>query len=306
MLLKSIQKILQASLFFFSVSAAAQTNGPVEAVDTGGSMSLILAIVLAISILVLLIAVYLLYVVRQLLLKEQIQKAASLPSGKTIRWSRISAKLTRATPVEEEESIMLEHDYDGIRELDNHLPPWWKGLFYFTIVFGVLYLVVYHMIQPSWAPLQDEAYALEISRFEEQRSHMANFIDENNVAISTEAAALENGKQIFAKNCSPCHRNDGGGSIGPNLTDNYWIHGNEIRNVFATVKNGVPGKMVAWGPTLSGTDIRDVSSFVLTSLVGTTPDAPKAPEGELIDDSGKMKTDSLESTDGKPVASVIH
>lgn len=313
MLLKSIRKFFPAILLIFSISAMAQTSQPAQVPDQDNMLMLVLVFVLVVSILVLAIAVYLLFVVRKILDQREVKTGgltmAAKEEDESGAWSRLVSTLTKAAPIEEEKTILLDHAYDGIHELDNHLPPWWKGLFYFTIAFGVVYLVVYHMIQPSWAPMQDEAYALEVDRFEAMRAQMTNFIDETNVSIATEPALLENGKQIFTKNCSPCHRMDGGGSFGPNLTDNYWIHGNRIEDVFITVKNGVPGKMVAWGASLSGADIRDVASYVLTELVGSNPEAALPPQGELVEDSKakvEMNSDTVETETARPIAAVGH
>lgn len=306
MLVKSIRKFFPAILLIFSLSAMAQTSQPAQGPDQYNTLMFVLIFVLAVSILVLAVAIYLLSVVRKLLEQTGVEAAKEKAGGRR-SWSRLLEKLTKAAPIEQEETILLDHAYDGIRELDNHLPPWWKGLFYFTIAFGGIYLLVYHVIQPSWAPLQEEAYAREVQRFEAMKAQMTNFIDETNVSINTEPAGLANGKQIFIKNCSPCHRMDGGGSFGPNLTDNYWIHGNRIEDVFATIKHGVPGKMVAWGTSLSGAEIRDVASYVLLELVGSNPEAPLPPQGEWMEPAvGTQKTesDTLESAAGRPLAAL--
>ena len=191
---------------------------------------------------------------------------------------------------------MLDHDYDGIKELDNHLPPWWKYLFYFTIAFGVVYLLVYHVFQFEWAPLQEEAYRREMALAEEQMSELAIA----NVELTDEDEALENGENLFVANCAACHLADGGGSIGPNLTDNYWIHGGEVQDVYNTIKDGVPGKgMISWESRLSPSDMRDVASFILLKLVGTDPAQGKAPEGELfLPEGDDISSDSVKQAAG--------
>lgn len=202
-------------------------------------------------------------------------------------WQRISQKLTRATPIEKEEAILLDHSYDGIRELDNHLPPWWKWLFYGTIGWSVVYIILFHLSESL--PLSLQEYESEIAQAEEQQrilkaSQPETQIDENALVFTNDAALIENGKTVFMNNnCGSCHRNDGGGNtIGPNLTDDYWIHGGDVKDVFATIKNGAVEKgMPAWGKSMKPEDVRDLTFFVM-SLKGTNPENAKAPQGELF------------------------
>jgi cytochrome c oxidase cbb3-type subunit III len=208
-------------------------------------------------------------------------------------WSRFWQSANDFVPVEKEKDILLDHNYDGIRELDNHLPPWWKWLFYGTIVFSVVYLVVYHI---SFSlPSSEKEYQAEVVQAEEQIKlfRASNPVDENTVTQLTDVAALAEGKELYTSNCASCHLADGGGDIGPNLTDKYWIHGGSIQNIFGVVKNGVQGtNMVAWGQVLSPQNIQSVSSYILT-LQGTTPAKPKAPQGNLYPPADSTIIDSL-------------
>ncbi len=207
-------------------------------------------------------------------------------SAKVSWWKRFKRKATDAVPVRQEETIMLDHEYDGIRELDNHLPPWWKWLFYVTIVWSVGYLLVYHVF--DWLPLMHEEYDIAVEAAAEAREELlaeagGEVIDESTVVFSDNAAHLTNGERIYQTQCATCHGVAGQGMIGPNLTDNYWIHGNDMAAIFSTVKYGVPAKgMIAWQNLLTPADMRDVSSYVVT-LHGTDPPNPKAPEGELFE-----------------------
>lgn len=192
-------------------------------------------------------------------------------------------KLLGAKPIEKEQDIVLDHNYDGIRELDNTLPPWWVYLFYITIVFAVVYMSYYHIFGGID---QEQEYKIEMAKarieIEEYKKTAKNFIDASNVELLTEKADLTNGKAIFDTYCVACHKSDGGGGIGPNLTDHYWILGGGIKNVFNTIsEGGRAGKgMISWKNDLSPHEIAQVSSYILT-LVGTTPAEPKEPEGEL-------------------------
>ena len=189
--------------------------------------------------------------------------------------------LTNAVPIAKEETVMLEHSYDGIRELDNHLPPWWLGLLYSSIVFAVVYLLNYHVWH--WSPSQEQEYTLSVEEgkkeMEAYQAKMGESIDEKSVALLTDAKTIGNGKAIYAEKCVACHGAAGEGGVGPNLTDEYWLHGGTINNIFGVVKNGVPEKgMIAWKATLKPAQIQEVSNYILT-LQGTNPANPKAPQG---------------------------
>jgi cytochrome c oxidase cbb3-type subunit III len=193
--------------------------------------------------------------------------------------------LTDAVPVENEEVILLNHNYDGIRELDNHLPPWWKYLFYATIVFAVVYMLDYHVWYSS--PSQEEEYLQEVAvaekQIEEFQAKNANSIDEKTVKLLvSDAKVLAEGKEIFTGKCVACHGALGEGGVGPNLTDEYWLHGGTINDIFKTIKNGVPEKgMISWKATLKPNEIQSVSNYI-ASLAGTTPPNGKAPQGDKV------------------------
>ncbi|MDC1162208.1 cbb3-type cytochrome c oxidase N-terminal domain-containing protein [Tenacibaculum sp.] len=200
-------------------------------------------------------------------------------------WAKILIKKwTDTKAVEEEDEIILDHNYDGIKELDNNLPPWWVYMFYGTIIFAVVYLVRYEILG---APNQEMEYAQSVA---EAKRELAAFkttskdavIDAETVTILTDESDLNRGKAVYKLNCAACHIADGGGGIGPNLTDEYWILGGGIKNVFITITNGGrDGKgMVAWGKTLKPKDIQKVASYIM-SMQGTTPAKPKPPQGEL-------------------------
>lgn len=210
---------------------------------------------------------------------------------------RVYQKLLGSRPIEEEGEIILDHNYDGIRELDNRLPPWWIYLFYITIVFGVVYLVRFHIFNDYDQQTEFEQEMAEARiAIEEYKKTAKDLIDVNTVELLTEASDLNAGKVIFEGNCAVCHMNDGGGGIGPNLTDDYWILGGGIRNVFNTVsEGGRSGKgMVAWKTSLKPSEMAQVSSYIL-SLHGTTPANPKNPEGEIwIDESAPVEEVQVE------------
>lgn len=199
-------------------------------------------------------------------------------------------------PVEREGDILLHHDYDGIRELDNHLPPWWVNMFILTIIWAVGYMWYYHW---GGAGLnQAEQYKKEVEKAQKEiavaLAGKAEAIDESNVVALTESGALGEGELIYKNACAACHGTNGEGTVGPNLTDENWIHGGGIKNIFKTVKYGVPEKgMIAWASQLQPADMQKVSSYIL-SLGGTNPANPKAPQGEIWKEEAVAAQDSTE------------
>ena len=195
-------------------------------------------------------------------------------------------KLTGNKPIEEEGEIILDHNYDGIKELDNNLPPWWIYAFYASIVFAVIYLVRFDIMD---GPDQAKEYETELAdanlALEEYKKTAKDLVDFETVTLLTDASDIEAGKKIFEANCVACHMADGGGGIGPNLTDQNWILGGGIKNVFKTlVEGGRDGKgMISWKSTLKPSEMQQVGSYVL-SFQGTTPANPKAPEGDIWTD----------------------
>ncbi len=280
--------VLMLAGLFLPAIGNAQSTAPA----TGDSPELLLytamVLVVIVALLVLVVALYTLTIIKLVIRKQKTEELAeqgeAYVEGPSL-WERLNTSLTDAVPLEKEDAILLDHNYDGIRELDNHLPPWWKYMFYLTIVFAVVYMLAYHVFDAL--PLPAEEYKAELVEAEaeaqERKLLAGNELDENNVEVTAEAAEVANGKSIFEKSCAVCHAADGGGGVGPNLTDKYWIHGGGIGDLFATIKYGVPQKgMISWQATLKPTDIRDVASYILT-MQGTTPASPKEPQGELYE-----------------------
>ncbi len=196
----------------------------------------------------------------------------------------ILQKLTKRPVPEKEKDLLMHHEYDGIRELDNVLPPWWVWLFYATIIWSVVFLVGKHVI--NVIPHQNEEYTMEMEasqvEIDAYLALQAAAVDENTVVALADAASLGAGKRIFTEFCKACHGELGeGNAVGPNLTDPYWIHGGSINDLFRTIKYGVVEKgMQSWKNDLNPQDIQAVSSYIM-SLQGSDPPNAKAPEGEL-------------------------
>jgi len=220
-------------------------------------------------------------------LSEEAKERYLASKSKSIEWSwgkKTYQKLLGSKPIEAEGEIILDHNYDGIRELDNKLPPWWVYMFYATIVFGLVYLVRFHVLNDYDQKLEyDQEIAAAQLEIEEYKKTAKNLVDVNTVELLTDASDLSAGKAIFESSCVACHMADGGGGIGPNLADQNWILGGGIKNVFNTIsEGGRAGKgMIAWKQTLKAVEMAQVASYILEEINGTTPANPKAAEGDL-------------------------
>ena len=200
-------------------------------------------------------------------------------------WKKLLKNLTKANEIGHEDEVMTDHNYDGIQELDNVLPPWWLYGFYITIAISIYYTIMVFVSPEDYNQQNEYTAAVENGKAEVEqykKDHPELYDDANLVAL-TDAADIAKGKELFAaKTCTACHLADGGGSIGPNLTDEYWVLGGGFKNIFHTIsKGGRPGKgMIAWEANISQKERQQLASYVL-SLQGTTPTTPKAPEGDI-------------------------
>ncbi|WP_084274487.1 cbb3-type cytochrome c oxidase N-terminal domain-containing protein [Crocinitomix catalasitica] len=209
--------------------------------------------------------------------------AEDLPERKPlIQWKKITKNLTNAVEIEDEGSILIDHDYDGITELDNDLPPWWKYGFYITIVWAVVYFFYYQVFEIG--NLQEAEYLAEMAEGErevaEYKAAHPNLITAANVTLLEDASAIAKGKGVYDTYCMSCHMDSGRGGIGPNLTDAYWLYGNDISTVFKTISEGAANGMPAWKELMPANDIQAVASYVLHLEEIPAPDG-KEPQGEL-------------------------
>ena len=297
---KSLIIILMCSVL--SSAASAQDNYWVKGLDTqgktGGMGSMDFFAISTVIGLELLIIVYLSIMIRRSFRELSGEADAALakagePSSLSTWWSKLDKKwMTRAVPVEKEADILLDHDYDGIKELDNALPPWWKYGFYITIVVAFVYIYQFHVSGDGKNPEQE--YAAEMAegmKLEEiYKAKTKNLVDENNIVIS-DATGIAEGKALFTQSCIACHAADGGGGIGPNLTDEFWIHGGSMNNIYKTIKIGYAEKgMQSWESMYSPVQMKNLTSFV-KSLQGTKPAVPKDPQG-TIDQETVLMADS--------------
>ncbi len=193
-------------------------------------------------------------------------------------------KIEKSQLIEGLDTNPTDHEYDGIVELDNALPPWWLYMFYGTIIFSIIYVIMFFGMGKF--NQQDELkaeYAVAAEKIEAYQKEHGAAVDENTVVLVTDADNLADGKAIYEKNCVACHALNGGGGVGPNFTDDYWIHGNSINEVFKVVKYGVPEKgMIPWEAQLNPEQMQNVSSYILNEFTGKNVEGGKEPQGEKV------------------------
>jgi cytochrome c oxidase cbb3-type subunit 3 len=218
------------------------------------------------------------------------QKAVFKNSWVASTWANLDKKFfTKAAPIEKEADIMLDHDYDGIKELDNALPPWWKYGFYITIFVAIFYILKFEVWHTGMNPTEEYNTEMAQAKLETDQylASMKENVDENTV-VMLDAAGIQTGKTLFTKTCVACHTQNGGGGVGPNLTDNYTIHGAKIQDIFKTIKYGYPDKgMQSWQSNFSPLQMQQLSSYI-KSLSNTNVPNGKAPQGDLIIEEAAM------------------
>lgn len=289
--------IMTAALLLGGHALLAQDMGGVS--ETSLMLTLIFTMI-ALGLVIVILAFTVFYLIKQKAPQTATEAegatAAALATQGTFSWKWWNKKLVAAVPIEQEAEIDLGHNYDGIRELDNRLPPWWLAGFYITIACAVLYLGYYH-IGSDWS--SDQEYQEEMAEAakikEAYLAKVAAGVNENNVEVLTDAIKIAEGKEIFTTYCVACHGDRGQGGIGPNMTDEYWLHGGDVKDVFRTIKYGVIDKgMTPWQEMLKPQEMQAVASYIL-SLQGTNPPDGKGPQGELFAPEMDVKPDTTTS-----------
>lgn len=272
---KLMKKItLSAMMMLVTSLAMAQTT-------TGGGNSMFEYVwftILGLLLLVLLLLVFTLQKVVSMLKVEMNGGVYPTAEDEVPFWDKVLS----LKPLSAEKEIILDHDFDGIKELNNPIPFWFNLLFGVTIMVAVVYMFVYHVFNVG--DLQAKEYDNEMVQAEIDKQayikHAGNLIDENSVVLLTDEAKLKEGAEMFITKCAVCHGDKGQGNVGPNLTDEYWLHGGDVQSVFKTIKYGVPSKgMVAWQNSMNGAQMQALTSFIHT-LKGTNPAGAKEPQGE--------------------------
>lgn len=286
--MKRLTSIFLLSALTFSAGTAFAEDGKMSATELMnyiGVGAIIFTLILVLIVCLVLLKTF--KVMAAILLKdsksEEVQAETALEQyAEGVKEKRTFwQKILSLRPLSEEKDIEIEHDFDGIKELDNPTPGWFMYLFYGTIIFAVVYLLNFHVFKLG--KLQEDEYIAEMKQAEAAKeaflAQSANRVDETTVTYSNDPATISAGQAIFNKNCIACHGDKGQGTVGPNLTDDYWLHGGTIKSIFKTIKYGVPDKgMISWEKQLTPKEIADLASYI-KSLRGTNPTGAKEPQG---------------------------
>lgn len=281
----------------------ATTQTAVTDTTIGGVTPFAFYVMAAVIFLELIVILALLLNIKLLIRKER-ERLVNLSEEeiKEVKRTRLTwwDRFNKMRPISQDAELDLGHEYDGIRELNNRLPPWWLYGFYLTIIFAAVYLWRFHVSHT--APSSEQEYVRSVEQAELKIAAYlktkGEAVDENTVSLLTDPADIEEGRMVFIKSCASCHKESGAGDVGPNLTDNYWLHGNDMKSIFKTVKYGI-NAMPQWQNTYSNKQIAQVASYI-KSLHGTNPPNPKAPQGvEMKEEPAKPATDSLQKEEKK-------
>ncbi|MBP7822131.1 MAG: c-type cytochrome [Saprospiraceae bacterium] len=288
-----------------SVTDSTKSSGLLILTAGGGGLDWISYVLLTIILLEIVVIVYLSNHMKSLLkIEEDEAIATGTASPRRSLWDRLNS----FRPMEDEAKLDVGHSYDGIRELDNVTPPWFTYTFLLSILFAIGYMYRYHVAKS--APLMIEEYKIEMAaadaEMESQSKGKANKIDENTVTMLG-ASDIEAGKKIFVEKCAACHAATGGsmpGGVGPNLTDDYWIHGGSLSNIFKSIKYGWPEKgMISWKDQIPPGQIAQIASFI-KSIKGSNPANAKEAQGDLYKEEDAAATTTTTTTDSTKVDSL--
>lgn len=285
----AFRKISILALFVLaSMPLKAQEVVAVQKSDEEKMIFWILAFLIGITVTIIVLLIITIFQLLNLLQKETNRVAGEQLS----LWERFLG----FKPKSQEHKLLLDEDFDGIKELDNPIPAWFNWFFGVTIAFAVLYLPIYH-VWKVW-DLQDAEYEKEVKiaeiKKEEYLKKVANSVDEKNVKLITDATQIQKGAEVYKSNCAACHGQKGEGLVGPNLTDEYWLYGGKINDIFKTIKYGTQKGMPGWQKQLNPLQIQLVSSYIY-SLKGTNPPNAKEPQGskESSEDVGNNENKAV-------------
>jgi cytochrome c oxidase cbb3-type subunit III len=298
----SIAVLLVAAMLLpaaLSAQDAGQTAAQAAVETIGGMTATQFYVMLSVIFLELIIIIALLINIK-ILLKTERETVLAAAEAKEAKKSQLSwwDRFNKFRPVTQEAELDLGHEYDGIRELNNRLPPWWIYGFYVTILFAAIYLWRFHVSHTG--PTSKQEYDMAVAKAElkikEYLKTKGEAVDENTVQLLTSPEDIAEGKTIYLKSCAACHKESGAGDVGPNLTDDYWMHGNDIKSIFKTVRYGI-NAMPQWQNMYSNKQIAQVSSYIRT-LHGTNPPNAKPPQGVEVKEetaAAKPLSDSLKN-----------
>ena len=292
---------LMMLLSFISKNVAAQvtiTNDIVKLPNYGGLSASTFYLLVAVIATEFFSILFMVFSIRRIHTELLPAKAAAIAKQSALAtlWLKLDKKLfTKAIPIEQEADALLDHNYDGIQELDNALPPWWKYGFIITIGFAFVYMLNFHVLGNGKNPTEEYQAEMNNAQIEKEAYEAKNKdrIDEAHVPLA-DAAGLQTGKVNFLANCVACHGVNGEGGVGPNLTDEFWLHKGSLNDIYNTIKKGYPDKgMQSWATKFNPKEMSQLAGFI-TTLKGTKPAGGKAPQGDLFSET--IATDSLQIT----------
>ena len=282
-----MQKIFKIPLFFMLliqtgiVKAATPVVIPEASMSSNDIMLMMVTGMLIIGMLVVAFVLFRISLVLQKMIPSNTNAVVDAEFEKAMDERTIWQKLAGLRPMKYEQTMMMEHAYDGILEIDNPIPAWFMTLFYGSIIISVVYMVAYHVVgdgQTMTTEYKEQLIEGENIKQAYMKQY-ASSVNENNVTLLKDETSIKEGKKMFTQNCVACHAADGGGGVGPNLTDEFWLHGGSVKSVYHTISEGVAEKgMIAWKKSLNPIQMQQVASYIL-SLKGTKPANPKEPQG---------------------------
>lgn len=266
-----------------SVILPAQTPAAGAVDQSWGLHPMLVMIIFVITVILMLLTLMLALQLYRFLKKSAGEIVPELKQKEKKKKTSLMHKLMQLKPLEQEKDMLTDHEYDGIRELNNPTPAWFMALFYGTILFAAVYLVYYHVMDN---PLMEQEYLAEMEKAQEEKAawqaSQPQKFNEDSVRFNRSPSIISEGKIVFDQFCIQCHGQRGEGKVGPNLTDEYWLHGNTAKDIFRTIREGVPDKgMIAWKSQLKPDQIVLLVSYI-KSLEGTNPAGAKEPQGEKL------------------------
>lgn len=296
--LLTILILFSSSMMVMAQEASPMVDSVPMVLDMEATVFWVLLGVLFFEFVIILMLCFILY---KFLLRKGLIRSFETKLPSWLQWHKLMGS---DKPIEQEAEQLIAHDYDGIQELDNGMPPMLKYIFIGSILFAFYYMFDYHILKAS--PLSIAEYEAQIEQGKQDRLEYIKkagaSVDENSVTLLNDASMLAGGEKLYAQNCVACHGNNGQGGVGPNLTDAYWLHGGDIQSIFKSVKYGIPEKgMRAWQSEIKPADMQAVVSYIITAFGNKNVTGGKAPQGNLYQATSTDSTQSHSSADSSAV-----
>lgn len=296
--LLTILILISSSTMVMAQDAAPMVDSVPMVLDMEATVFWVLLGVLFFEFVIILMLCFILY---KFLLRKGLIRSFETALPTWLQWNKLMGS---DKPIEQEAEQLIAHDYDGIQELDNGMPPMLKYIFIGSILFAFYYMFDYHILKAS--PLSIAEYDAQMEQGKQDRLEYIKkagaSVDENSVTLLSDASMLAGGEKLYTQNCVACHGNNGQGGVGPNLTDAYWLHGGDIHSIFKSVKYGIPEKgMRSWQSEIKPADMQAVVSYIITAFGNKNVTGGKAPQGNLYQAASSDSTQSTTPADSSAV-----